>query len=308
MKHKISITVLLMCVFLVTQLIGLAVIHAYSPREIIKNGEAVNVTLPYGMQPPETKPEVSLVSILIAMAIAVSLILILSKIKAVMFLRIWFFVVVIIAISITLNSVLMYPLNLTAASIISLLVAIPLAFYKVFRGNIYIHNLTELIIYPGISAVFVPILNIWTVIILFVVISLYDIYAVWISGFMQKMAKFQMNQLKIFSGFFVPYLSKKTRQEMKRLKQLQKTKKGKKRGKKIKVSVAILGGGDVVFPIIMAGVVLRAFGFLHALFIVIGATLALLSLFLFSRKGKFYPAMPYITAGCLAGLALGFLA
>ena len=48
-----------------------------------------------------------------------------------------------------------------------------------------------------------------TVIILLVVISIYDMWAVWKSGIMQKMAKYQMDELKIFSGFYVPYASKR---------------------------------------------------------------------------------------------------
>ena len=79
------------------------------------------------------------------------------------------------------------------------------------------------------------------------------------------------------------------------------------KNKKIKVSVAILGGGDVVFPIILAGVVLRTLGFIPALIISIGATAALATLFYYSEKGKFYPAMPFISAGCFVGLAIAYL-
>jgi presenilin-like A22 family membrane protease len=159
-----------------------------------------------------------------------------------------------------------------------------------------VHNITELAIYPGIAAIFVPILSIWAVVLLLILISIWDMYAVWHSGFMQRMAKYQIEKVRIFSGFFVPYLGKK-QEEM-----LKKTKPGKL--KKVGVSVAILGGGDVVFPIILAGVVLNTLGFLPALAVSIGATAALATLFYFSEKAKFYPAMPFITAG---GLAVAFL-
>ena len=74
--------------------------------------------------------------------------------------------------------------------------------------------------------------------------------------------------------------------------------------KKIKVNLAILGGGDVVFPMILAGVVLRQFGPLSAIIVSICAALALLGLFYISKKGKFYPAMPFISVGCFLGLAI----
>ncbi|MBU2503609.1 MAG: hypothetical protein KJ879_00960, partial [Nanoarchaeota archaeon] len=78
--------------------------------------------------------------------------------------------------------------------------------------------------------------------------------------------------------------------------------------------------GDVVFPIITAGVVLKTVsvslpfglkdftgGIGPALFVILGATLGLTYLFFFSEKKKFYPAMPFITAGIVIGMVLGYL-
>ena len=160
-------------------------------------------------------------------------------------------------------------------------------------------------IYPGIAAVFVPLLNVWTIIILLVLISVYDMWAVWHSGIMQKMAKYQMENLKVFSGFFVPYMDKATRKKVKLWKNTLKKSELKK--KKIKVNVAILGGGDIVFPIITAGVMLKTLGLGSALFVSLGATLGLAYLFMKSEKKKFYPAMPYITTGILLGIGLSYL-
>ena len=75
----------------------------------------------------------------------------------------------------------------------------------------------------------------------------------------------------------------------------------------IKVNIAILGGGDVIFPIITAGVILATWGFLQAILVIAGATLGLGYLFFAAKKKKFYPAMPFITIGCLIGLALQLL-
>jgi len=279
--------------FLVTQLIGLVVINIYSQKE-----------LPYGMQPPEIKPEISLISIIIALTAAVFLIFLLMKYKIIILLRLWFFFVVVIALSLTINS---FILKLNYSDYISLIIALPLAFFKIFKRNILVHNITELLIYPGIAAVFVPILSIWSIILLLILISIYDIYAVWHSGFMQKMAMFQIKKLRLFTGFFVPYLGKKERQKIKLLKQKYKEKKEKLKNVKIKVNLAILGGGDIVFPIMLAGVVLKSLGLYQALTISIFATLSLLFLFIAARKGKFYPAMPFITAGCFLGLLVAWL-
>jgi len=40
------------------------------------------------------------------------------------------------------------------------------------------------------------------------------------------------------------------------------------------------------------------------LIISVGATIALSLLFYFSEKGKFYPAMPFISMGCFAALLI----
>ena len=308
MKHSLKITFLLLTMFFVTQMIGIAVVNSYSPhitQVTNETGQVVNVTsynLPYGTEPPQgITPKTSIISIIIALVIAIVVMFILMSIRAELFLRLWFFFVITLSLAITINAAL---LGVKNSAIIAVIFALPLAFAKVFRRNIIVHNLTELAIYPGIAAIFVPLLSLWTISLLFVLISLYDMYAVWHSGFMQKMAKYQIQKLKVFSGFFVPYLGQKERNM---LAKAAKTSKGKTISKKIKVNVAILGGGDVVFPIMLAGVVLGQFGFVSALIISIGATLALAGLFYISKKGKFYPAMPFISLGCFAALALVYI-
>ena len=322
MKHTLKITFLLLFMFFITQLIGLFVISQFPAAEtqiIDAEGNLINSTthnLPYGLDPPpDVSPQSILVSIIFSLVVAVLLMLILMKYKTESFLRLWFFAVAAMAIGITATAifislrVLQAEINLGVAQfplswLISLIIAVPLAFYKVFKRNIIIHNMTELVIYPGIAVIFASLLNIWTVVLLLVLISIYDMYAVWHAGFMQKMAKYQIQKVKVFSGFFVPYIGKKQRDM---ISQLKKSKSKKLKDKKIKVSVAILGGGDVVFPIILAGVVLINWGLIQALMISFGATLALGGLFWLSKKGKFYPAMPFITAGCFIALALSYL-
>jgi len=305
MKHSLKIVVLLLSMFLTTQLIGLAVANVYFTH---------NDNIPFGMNPPtDVSPTTSLISIVFAIIFAVLLMLVLMKFRTELFLRLWFFFVICIAIGITVNALFMqtllsaFSINLFAfsmkvSSLASLLIAVPLAFLKIFKRNTLLHNITELVIYPGIAVIFIPLLSVWTAVLLFVFISAYDMYAVWHAGFMQKMAKYQIKNLKVFSGFFIPYLGKK---EMDMINSASKN--NKLKGKKIKVNVAILGGGDVVFPIILAGVVLRSMGIISALFVTLGALLGLMYLFYTSKKGKFYPAMPFISAGCFLGLAAAYL-
>ena len=318
MKHNVKITIILLSMFLITQFIGLYVINSdpfHMTTQI--NNETVVVENPSlsWIQPPEVQQESDfgfyLGSLVFAFIFAILLFFLLTKFKIDSILRGWFFIVIIISLFITFNAI--FP-KTTYFAIGAGILAIILAFLKTFKRNVIVHNITELLIYPGIATIFIPILNFWTAIVLLILISIYDIWAVWHSGIMQKMAKYQMNKIKVFSGFFVPYISKGLRMKLKKMK------KSKVKNKKIKVNLAILGGGDVVFPIITAGVILKtAFvtlpfglpnfigGLIPALFVTAGATTGLALLFAFSEKKKFYPAMPFITVGIFTGLILSYL-
>ena len=304
MKHNLKITLLLLLMFLTTQIIGLYVVNHYSTIKII-NGKAVQVSapnLPYGMQSPEIKQNRDFnqifLSILLAFVVSIVLLFLLIKLKTKVVFKFWFFTVVVIALGISFGA--FFP-QIKYVSLISLAFAIPLAFFKIYKPNFLIHNLTELFIYPGIAAVFVPLLDVFTLSILLILISLYDMWAVWHSGVMQKMAKYQINKLKIFAGFFIPYVSKKVRLKMKKMKKSELKK------KKIKANIAILGGGDVVFPVIAAGVLLKTFGIFSALLVILGACLGITYLFVFAKKKKFYPAMPFISAGIFIAIGISYL-
>ena len=230
MKHTVKITLFLLALFVVTQFIGLYVVNHYLQDD---------KELPYGMKTPEVEKESDfftqfLPSIIIAFIIAISILFLLIKFDAEIILRIWFLIVVIVALGISFNS---FVPGLKNGALLVLILAVPLAILKIFKRNFIIHNLTELFIYPGIAAVFVPLLNVWTIIVLLILISAYDMWAVWRVGIMQKMANYQINKLKVFSGFFVPYASNKVKAKIKKMKKKDLAK------KKIKISLAILGGG-----------------------------------------------------------------
>jgi len=311
--------------FLVTQFIGLAVIHADPFNlEVEVNGTIQKVANPSlnWIHPPEAEQQADFFtkffpSIIVAFIMAISLLFLMNKFRLEWVLRTWFFLVITFAIWLTIYAFeILIPLTIspTIALIIPLVIALPLTIVKIFRRNFLVHNFTELLIYPGIASVFIPILNFWTIIVLLVMISLYDMWAVWHSKIMQGMAKYQISKLKIFAGFFVPYVSSKVKAKVKKMKKSQLKK------AKIKANVAILGGGDIVFPIITAGVMMLTSpvtlpfgmapfvgGFLPALVVVLGATLGLGALFFCARKKVFYPAMPFITTGILFGILASYL-
>lgn len=282
--------------FLITQFIGLWVINYYAQPDNV---------LPFGMGTQDTETyntAIDIISLIVAFAIAIGLFFLLRKKKAKNVIRLWFFIVVLIALGIFLTALL----DLQKPYLfLSLVFALPIALSKIYKRNIIIHNLSELMIYPAIAAVFVPLLNVNGAIILLTVVSVYDMWAVWKSGIMQKMVKFQMDEVKVIGGFLIPYLSKKQKAQLKKLRS-QKVK-SKTQQKGIKVNVALLGGGDSAFPLIAAGVIFIHLGLLPAIFMIFGAFLALGLLLFFGDKSKMYPAMPYISYGALIFLGISQL-
>lgn len=306
MKHNIKITIIILLMFLSTQFIGLYVVNQYSDQQVV-NGDIVNVNakpLPYGLGMPDDTKELTIleksISIFTSFLIAILVILFLTKIKAKFIMKAWFFFVTVLALALSFNAIL--PSG-EYTSLIGIILAIPFAIGKIYKRYFIIHNVSEILIYPGIAAIFVPFLSIISIIILLIIISIYDMWAVWKSGIMQKMAKYQMDELKVFSGFYIPYISKNLRAKIKKMK---KSKKDLSKSK-IKVNVAILGGGDVVFPIITSGVILKIWGLIPAIFVIFGALLGLGGLLFLSEKKKFYPAMPFISAGIFLGMLIGWI-
>tara|TARA_Y100000310_G_scaffold281880_1_gene302686 strand:- start:70 stop:591 length:522 start_codon:yes stop_codon:yes gene_type:complete len=155
---------------------------------------------------------------------------------------------------------------------LAFLLASLFSYAKIFKRNVITQNISELFIYGGLASVFVPVINIMSAILFLIIISIYDFIAVFKTKHMIHMAKTQA-KMKIFPGLMIPSAKRK---------------------------VAVLGGGDLGLPLIFTGVALKTIG-IKALIIPIFSAIALYYLMMLGKKNKFYPAMPFITAGCFVG-------
>ena len=304
MKHTLKITLTLVIIFFLSQIIGLAITNQYIDHQITATtGNVTWTPLPYDFTRPEVEGGSAFMTIIAAILIGTLLVLLLIKFRKMNWWRIWFLLAVIVTLSFAFSAFL--------NQWIALILAIVLGAYKIFKPNIIIQNLTELFIYGGLAAIFVPILSLFWVFMLLIAISIYDMIAVWQSKHMIKLAKFQTKS-KVFAGLLLPYRLKKLykpetfeKLEKAKISQIKKPHKIKKIG----IKTAILGGGDVGFPLIFAGVIMKdlmlvnpeIIGFLKVLIIPVFVSIALLMLFLKSKKDKFYPAMPFISIGCVIG-------
>lgn len=298
MKHSVKITSILIILFLLAQIIGLFTLQQ-KIDPITGEMSTVEKLGPLEIESPEELSNpFGFLYVIGAILLGTIIILFIIKFKKPILWKLWFFLAVIICLSVAFNQFIDWKIALSLAII--------LALFKVFKPNIYLHNITELFIYPGLAVIFVPVLNEFAIFILLILISIYDMYAVWKSKHMVALAKFQ-TESKVFAGLLIPYSLKfsKTKKSIKPSKQVKEIKKAiktsSKKSKITKIKTAVLGGGDMGIPLIFTGVIMKSVGISLALIIPIFTTIALSLLLFKSKKNKFYPAMPFLTAGCLAG-------
>ncbi|MBD3204172.1 hypothetical protein GF327_07790 [Candidatus Woesearchaeota archaeon] len=304
MKHDLKVTIFLLILFLSAQITGLFILSRSFSVERIKDEKTgeTNITINYQdviTGRPETQGASSFIYVFFAILFGTLLLLFLIKFKLHKVWKGWFF----IAIGLTLSIVF----DVFLDEFLSILFGFALAYVKIFKPNMITHNITEVFMYSGIAVMMVPLFDIVWAVVLLVAISVYDFIAVFKSKHMVKLAEFQSSS-KMFAGLLIPYeLPKKKKQSKIRI----KIPKGiKKKG----VKSAILGGGDIAFPLIFAGVVMNhiiktekistGMAFLETLIIPVFACIFLGLLLYLSKKDKFYPAMPFISAGCLLGYGM----
>jgi presenilin-like A22 family membrane protease len=310
MKHSLRVTIWLILFFLISQIIGLSIIANYisienvayvdsTTNETTYIKETVALDLPNQIERPMFDTSLAFISyLIIAIILATMLFLFLVKLKTFMIWKLWFFFAVFLCLTISFAAFM--------PQLIATLIGLFLGLWKIFKPNIFVHNFTELFIYGGLAAILVPIsiVNEYVMIIVLVLMSIYDAYAVWKSKHMVKMAQFQAKS-KVFAGLLVPYAKEKKFKISKNIK--KSSLKGKVKFKGIKT--AILGGGDIAFPLLFSGAVLKSMvlldgfvlGFLKTLIVTLFTAFALTWLFLKGREDRFYPALPFLTVGCLIG-------
>ncbi|MDO8481096.1 MAG: presenilin family intramembrane aspartyl protease [Nanoarchaeota archaeon] len=303
MKHTLRITLLLVGMFLVSQLIGLGVLSQYVEKPSLETGNVTFSALPYIERPVMAETE-SFWYIIGAILIGTALVLVLIRFRRIFLWKLWFFLSAFFCLTAALAALL--PREIAA------LIGAALAWLKLYRPQAWTHNLSELLIYPGLAAIFVPVLSVRVMFLLLLVISVYDMYAVWKSKHMVKIAEFS-KETNVFAGLHVSY--KMSSPDKKQTKKIPMDTPGSRHSSRHETKSALLGGGDIGFPLLFAGAVFASLavkygllgGFLRTLPIPIFAGLALFLLLVYGKKDRYYPALPFLTAGCLAGWAVVYL-
>lgn len=315
MKHDLHATLILLALFVVSQLVGLGTISAHLQPEINETTGKIDVIYPataIGESPKIENKSTSFIYILIGVLVGTALLLLFAKFKFNNVWRYWFLLSVVLTLAVAWGVFLPH--------LIALPLALVFGLWKVFRPNIFVHNITEVFIYTGIAIIFLPILNLISATFLLLLISVYDAYAVWKSKHMITLAKFQQKS-KLFAGLVIPYAKDGMKSAMKSIKP-KKIDKTSSKNETVVVSqkgggrTAILGGGDIAFPLLFTSTVMdhmirgglsKAASLGLSAIITVTTTIALCGLLMSAKKDKFYPAMPFISVGCFVGLGIIWL-
>ncbi len=356
MKHRPKTTIILISLFIIAQFFGIITFSLNTqPKQITRTiinqtthkNQTINITQFNNAetvlgQRPEMNAYLAILYILIGILFSTILLLIIIKIKIKKVWSGWFFLAVWLSITITLGVWFNYFIrNYYISAVLSIITAFILTYYKIKTKNSLLHNITEIMVYTGITLLFAPILNITSAIILLLIISGYDMLSVWKTKHMVTMAKF-LTSSREFSGFMIKENTKEDqykkadntnksniRKELneENIKNIKpkttnahskdnpdnnyiNTKNNKKNKYHDDTGMAILGGGDVSFPMWFSSVYFLAMlnryhtyliPFALSSIIIASATASLILLFIYSKKGRYYPAMPFLTAGLLVG-------
>jgi presenilin-like A22 family membrane protease len=333
MKHNWTVTLMLIAFFVLAQVTGLWLINKESKIGIDPktNQTAVMFDDTAVGARPETTGSGSLIYILIAIAVGTGLVLLIAKFGKTNIWKSWFFLAVWMALCVSIGALI--KIHIWFGYDVAVVLALVLTAWKIFKPNIFIHNITEVLMYSGIGLIIVPLFDVRWAIALLLIISVYDMYAVWKSKHMVTMAEFQTKS-NVFAGLMIPYRQDEKTNKVEiftdpnKVNEAEVTRTGapKIRAGKTSPKNAILGGGDIAFPLIFIGTVmngmllklslanpmmalntLKGVAFLQSSVIILTTTIALTLLFVFAKKGKFYPAMPFLTAGCLLGWVITLL-
>lgn len=151
-------------------------------------------------------------------------------------------------------------------------------------------NLLETISYAGAGALFGSVLGVIPAIVLLSILAIYDVIAVYGSKHMQVLAEGAIDT-DTFAGFVHP------KEKQVSYEDFTEGHLDSDGGH----AIGVIGGGDIIMPMIFAVSVLPAFGYFSAAMSSFGAGMGLYILLEKAKDGQFYPALPAVGGGAVIG-------
>ncbi|MCJ7479391.1 MAG: presenilin family intramembrane aspartyl protease [Candidatus Nanohaloarchaeota archaeon QJJ-7] len=222
----------------------------------------------------------------VLMMVATGILLLLYRLKNELVVKIWFNSALVITALMFFDAFL--------PSIAALAFALVLIGARYRTGSFLVRNLSDVIPFAGAGAFFGVVLGLRAAIVLFALLAVYDYIAVNRTGHMVKLA-----EQGIESGTMMGFQYPKEEIGDRPVSGERMEKSGDK--------VGMLGGGDVIMPMMLAVSIVPVFGPAAAVSTIAGAATALfvfLTVIQQRDTERFYPAIPVVGSGALFGLVL----
>ncbi|MBI4304433.1 MAG: hypothetical protein HY665_08890 [Chloroflexi bacterium] len=191
---------------------------------------------------------------------------------------------------------------LTLPLLPALLISIAAGLVWFFRPRLWLHNLLLIASLASFGSVFGFLFTPWTVILLMLVLSIYDVLAVRF-GYMIWMAQ-RLSESETLPAFIIPKNMATWNLNVKRasIARLMEEEPAER-------EFAVLGGGDIGFPLLLIASVFFTYGFTQSLIVAAFSLVGLVSAFLIQMtflKGKPMPALPPIFLASLTGFLIAY--
>mgnify|MGYP000023418378 CR=1 FL=1 len=286
MKHPKNISLITILFFLLSQLFGMfLLLNSFDVKVIEGKTMPVYKETAIGERPRITGFQ-TIGYIVVAILLGTSVLLVIIRYSLSLLWKLMYITAIFFSSLISLNSIL--PL------LFSIFIAIIFCIFKYKKGYHILNNFIDMFVFSGIAIIFAPLMDSLHALLLLFLISFYDIIAVNKTKHMVKLAEFQLSS-GMFAGLKLPYRSIKGKGKIEL----------KNKGK---VSSAIIGGGDVVFPLIFTATIMnklilsgmnKSLAFIFSLPVPVLNSLMLSLLLYISKKNRYYPAMPFLATACL---------
>ncbi|MDY6788626.1 MAG: presenilin family intramembrane aspartyl protease [Candidatus Nanohaloarchaea archaeon] len=232
---------------------------------------------------------------LVLMIVAVTgLMLLLYKYKLKFLTKIWFYLAITV-------SILAFFLSFLPA-LPTLIIAICLIMLRIRTRSMWTRNIIDIFSYAGVGALFGTMIGWIPAAIFLVLLSVYDTVSVFMTGHMVSLAEEGLDT-DTFMGVMYP----KGDVEPDKVEQINKTVKGHGDANSSEVRIGVVGGGDIIAPMIFSISLIESFGMLSAFLSSLGAMTGLYFLMNWMEEGRYYPALPIIGLGAALGLLLSLL-
>ncbi len=234
---------------------------------------------------------ISGVYLLLMIGVATGLMLLLLKFKKNFLISAWFYSAIFLTMLVFFSVFVSAPLAIA--------ITLTLFLTRYFTDELGLRNIIDMFSFAGAGALFGTMIGFVPALIFLFVLAIYDIISVFVTGHMIDLAKGGLST-DTFMG--IVFADEEIPDETE-AKDMEVPESSESEGEVKEAGISIVGGGDVIAPMILSVSLLKNFPLYSSVMTSLGSVVGLLVLMNYKSEKQFLPAIPTV-----AGFAvLGFL-